>query len=68
MNEEVIEALKMKHPARQPAIQSALVESNSFNHDPAHFILFDQLDGQLIRETALKTDGAAGPSGLDAAG
>ena len=35
---------------------------------PSHFILFDQLDDQMIREIALKTEGAVGPSGLDAAG
>ena len=70
MNNEVLEALRKKHPARKPAIPSALTMPNpsSQDQDPSHFILFDQLDGQLIRETALKTDGAAGPSGLDAAG
>ena len=35
-------------------------------HEP-QFILFEQIDGQMIRSTALKTNGAAGPSGLDAA-
>ena len=30
-------------------------------------ILFEQIDGLMIRSTALKTNGAAGPSGLDAA-
>lgn len=32
-----------------------------------HFILFEQIDGHLICETALRTNGAAEPSGLDAA-
>ena len=32
-----------------------------------HFIVFEKIDGHMICETALKTDGAAGPSGLDAA-
>ena len=32
-----------------------------------HFIVFEKSDGYMIRETALKTDGAAGPSCLDAA-
>lgn len=31
-----------------------------------HPILFDVIDGTLIRETALRTEGAVGPSGLDA--
>ena len=30
-----------------------------------HPILFDQIDGSLIRSTVQKMDGAAGPSGLD---
>jgi len=30
-------------------------------------VLFDRIDGDAIQSTALKTDGAAGPSGLDAA-
>ena len=30
-----------------------------------HPILYDSLNGQLIRTAALKTDGAPGPSGLD---
>ena len=63
-----LEALKKKHPARKPAVPSAVIDPNCPNQDPSHFILFDQLDGQMIRETALKTEGAAGPSGLDAAG
>ena len=68
MNNEVIEALKKKHPARNPAVPSAVTMPISSSQDPSHFILFDQLDGQLIRETALKTERAAGPSGLDTAG
>ena len=32
------------------------------------FALFDNLDADLIRQTALKTTGVAGPSGVDAIG
>ena len=32
-----------------------------------HPIIFERIDGQLIRSTALRMDGTAGPSGLDAA-
>ena len=32
-----------------------------------HPIIFEKIDGQLIRSMALRTDGAAGPSGMDAA-
>ena len=66
LNKDVFETLKKKHPARKPAIPSAVITSNSSSQDPSHFILFDQLDGLMIRKTVLKTEGAAGPSGLDA--
>ena len=33
----------------------------------SHPVLFDGIDGQLIHETVLKMDGAAGFSDLDAA-
>ena len=33
-----------------------------------HPVLFDQLDGEAIRTAALKIEGAAGPSGVDANG
>ena len=36
------------------------------DHDP-HFIIFDQIDREVIRRTALRTHSAAGPSGVDAA-
>ena len=66
LNKDIFETLKKKHPARKPAIPSAVITSNSSSHDPSHFILFDQLDGLMIRKTVLKTEGSAGPSGLDA--
>ena len=66
LNKDIFETLKRKHPARKPTIPSAVITSNSYSQDPSHFILFDQLDGQMIRKTVLKTEGTAGPSGLDA--
>ena len=35
--------------------------------EPPHFSIFERIDGQLIKETVLKTNRAAGPPGLDAA-
>ena len=67
LDSHVLEALKKKHPARKSATPSAVITSNSPSQEPSHFILFDHLDGQMIRKTVLKTEGAAGPSGLDAA-
>ena len=64
--EMVREVLLKKHPSPQPPKQSSIVTPDSSTTNP-HPILFDRLDGQLIRSTALRMDGAAGPSGLDAA-
>lgn len=64
--ESVRDILQKKHPPRQPLREQALVDINIPCLDP-HPIIFVKLDGQLIRSTVLKMDGAAGPSGLDAA-
>ena len=68
MNNDLLEALKKKYQARKPAVASAVITPNFPSQDPSHFILFDQIDDHMIRETALKTEGAAGLLGLDAAG
>ena len=64
-SETVRDILYKKHPLRKPLKQSAIITSEVPPDEP-HPILFDRLDGQLIHSTALRTDGAAGPSGLDA--
>lgn len=66
LNDEVKQTLRNKHPPRQPANKEALATSPD---TPNHFhpIAFEQIDGKLILDSALKSDGAAGPSGLDAA-
>ena len=43
-----------------------MIESGSPPPEP-HPVMFEVIDGQLIHNTVLKMDGAAGPSGLDAA-
>ena len=63
----VRETLLKKHPPKQPLKQSALFISPNTQTVEPHPVLFDKIDGQLIRSIALKSDGAAGPSGLDAA-
>ena len=60
----VLEALREKHPARKT---SSTISIDHIQFSQSRTILYDQLDGQLMRKTALKTDGADGPSGLDAA-
>ena len=63
----VHDALLMKHPDPSHVVLSmSLVQvTPPPDHDP-HIVAFDQIDGLLIRQTILKMDGAAGPSGMDA--
>ena len=61
----VLDVLKSKHP---PA-QSASPDTVLFNPDQVpqiHPVVFDQIDSSCIRSAALRTKGAAGPSGIDA--
>ena len=62
----VRDILAQKHPRGQVAAADALLEPGCCNppcYDP---ILFEQLTGDLIKWAALRTHGAAGPSGVDA--
>ena len=61
----MFESLKTKHPKKQPVDPSVIINPNAPPQQP-HFILFDQINDDLIRKTVLKTGGTAGPSGLDA--
>ena len=65
-SETVRDVLLKKHPPKQPPSVSSLLEPESQPPEP-HPVMFEVIDGQLIRNTVLKMDGAAGPSGLDAA-
>ena len=58
----VLDALKSKHPAAVPAQADVLLS----NHLGPHPVIFDSIDAGSIRRAALATNGAAGPSGLDA--
>ena len=59
MSSSVMNALKTKHPKKQAPVPSTLVGEPYVSVPPPHPIVFDQF--------VLKTSGAAGPSGLDAA-
>ena len=61
----VRDILISKHPPGQPAYSSCIIPSEP--QDP-HHVIFDSLDADTIRSAALKVNGAAGPSGLDAHG
>ena len=59
----VRDVLKDKHPSSQPAHPDSVIED-----DPPYFhpILLESIDPSLMKSAALRTSGAAGPSGLDA--
>ena len=67
MNSSVMNALLTKHPKKQAPVPSTLVGDPSVSVSPPHPIVFDQLDAICIRRAVLRTSGAAGTSGLDAA-
>ena len=57
------EVLLLKHPVGQPACPDSLMNGTP---PRSHPVIFEALDANLIRSMALQTNGAAGPSGLDA--
>ena len=62
----VLHELQDKHPPGKNASPEALIQSSS-SAPLSHPVIFDQIQGCTIRSAALNTNGAAGPSGLDAA-
>jgi len=59
--------LKLKNPEAKPVDLSTTVSSDSLPCDP-HPVIYEQNTGPLVRSVALKTKGAAGPSGINAQG
>ncbi len=59
----VKDVLISKHPAAQKVYKECVVAEEP--EDP-HPIIFDAINSESIRSSALRTTGAAGPSGLDA--
>ena len=60
----VRDALRAKHPPAQPLLRECL--SSTVDTPAVHPIVFDALDASVVRAAALRTVGAAGPSGIDA--
>ena len=61
----VRDILSDKHPEGLPADPDSIVSDIP---PPVHPVIFDSLDASCIRSAALRTEGAAGPSGIDAQG
>ena len=63
----VFDILKLKHPEGKPVMVSAIDGSAAPTEEP-HPVIFEHITGSLIRKMVLRTEGAAGPSGMDAQG
>ena len=60
---KVRDILTDKHPPYRPASPDAILNDEI---PELHNVVFDSLDSKRIKSAALRTSGAAGPSGLDA--
>ena len=58
----------MKHPDPSPVSPASLLSPGTSVLNACHPVMFDCLDGDLIRRTAVHVAGSAGPSGVDALG
>ena len=65
-SQSVLDILKSKHPSAQPATPEAVLLNSSETPSQLHPVVFDQIEAKSIRSAALRTKGAAGPSGIDA--
>ena len=61
----VREVLEQQHPTASEPHQTALLDEDLSNSQPFNPIIFDSLDGDMIKQAAIQCQGAAGPSGLD---
>ena len=65
----VRDILKEKHPDAAPIDLDAVQARDQItDRQQYHPVLFDYITGDLIRVSALRAEGAAGPAGIDAAG
>jgi len=64
----VYDSQERKQPPRHPAQHDIILQADSTS-PVIHPVVFDSIDATMIRTAAaLRTDGAAGPSGIDARG
>ena len=65
MNDEVLEALKAKHPPSAPLMNDAIIKGPVDKVEP---VTFEGIDAGMIEQCAKRTHGSAGPSGIDSEG
>ena len=63
LTDETMQGLLQKHPPASPINDDMILQGPSF---PVNSIIYDNINASLIQKCAIKTKGAAGPSGLDA--
>ena len=66
LTQSVKDILIDKHPPARMAVPESLLSSDNANAPSYDPILFDRLTGYLTKLAAFHTQGAAGPSGVDA--
>jgi len=64
----VREVLRDKHPPATSPEPGVLLSPDPEDDLEVHPVLFDRLDGDLIRAAAMRVQGSAGPSGVDSCG
>ena len=64
LTDEVMTQLKQKHPIPQPAKLGSLLFGPIDDEFPESVYL--EINGEMVRQAALRTKGAGGPSGVDA--
>ena len=65
LNEQTLNMLKQKHPEGKKSHHEALLTDIP---DNVHHVKFDSINADLVKKAAAKTQGGAGPSGMDAEG
>lgn len=58
--------LEEKHPDAKPAHVDTIINWSNETQDDFHTVIFESITLEAIRKCALQTQGAAGPSGVDA--
>ena len=65
--ETVLDILKAKHPPGAAALPETLVDDDEVDPPEFHPVIFNNITAEAVREAAIRCNGSAGPSGLDAA-
>ena len=65
MTDDVMNQLKEKHPSAQDAHLGSLIFGPVLDIPD---VVYQKIDGKMVREAALRTKGSGGPCGVDTIG